>query len=1244
MYESLVERKNSYSGIITNNEYKILKQRYNEQNNKINSKFYVIVELRRGFTIKYLTEDASIKLGYQQKDLINETMNILLPDDFRLSHQNSIKYLIIGNQIKYRQSKQSYYFNKNNTILYSANIEATLLYNLAKSFVIILESFFNFENEYRFMLNNNFELLACSKNFEEEYYLNQKLIQVYKLELMDILKVKPEKIYKVFNKEFQKIHQQKEIRQFKTEEYFISQLYTISENKNFGLLNPSYFNTAKNNIISKISNNYNEKEILNENTIVKYEYTGDEENTKFIKKQNFNNSINDLLNKFGEIIFHSSYNKTLNKGSFIENLAKELIKVPDNDLMMENDKTYYNLITSSKQLINNLLSKSELSSHLMKITIKLSFYYDKPFYFITIDDPKKIHLKISNKITFENINKSIPLLSTNKNKSKIPYNKNGKKSRNQILIKKKDLDIKNNSNKIADNLTDKNENNDDFKTTINKLKNVRKQINKDKFISIIKWILSIIIACILILLILIIKFQMNLLKISHKILNAYFYNYNIRDMILNIHSVLLKIYFEYFDLIDNSLMEESEYQTQLYKIISLLKEDYHEFNNYFNSYNLETDHNLNILYKKRKFIKLRGFWQEFEYESIYSSELDFIIYNIFEINVTNRITSAAQSDFRHFLFFKDRKDDRIKPNTSYIRLLYYLCVNYEFVYKDIFIEIANEIYDVFKHDIFNKASFIIIEGCGYFFYILFYIIISFYLYYSNEIIIKNIIFLFLDFSEKYYEKSKSNNNVISLKLQEFQNVIDDFNLGNVEKYSKFLDNLNKNKSELFKSNKDIKYIFNFKVKNNENKNESEANLEREFPSRKKSIKKKPDKNSPNFLKQKTKKIVVENSPQIDGGKPKNKELENSYIQAVESFSAYFKNKLNKNVDASNELLKNSANNSNVFSNHNLMSSKNSLSEKTTNRNDSLKNSEKEDLENFQDILINKSNKSTIIVIKIFSIVIFILIFALLSFNIYKLRLILDFNSSYDNYFKEFEALTVRFSMIFYYTNNFRILLLFPMDKRKIELENIMEHINEDFENINNKYANILSSNANKYNEIKNLIELLNGGDNVSMDKIRNYFCNNIPDCIEYLDSEYNIFQSGIEFALKTCVTQLSNYYMDYKRLSNKTDINLIKSQIINSPHYKFIYIENSANYMFNHIRETIFNSFQIDEISFNQSFRIKISLLNIISLVSTIIIFIFVNFYVFISISKFTEPIKDSTFRINCSFYYIKKFTIEKDK
>jgi len=79
--------------------------------------------------------------------------------------------------------------------------------------------------------------------------------------------------------------------------------------------------------------------------------------------------------------------------------------------------------------------------------------------------------------------------------------------------------------------------------------------------------------------------------------------------------------------------------------------------------------------------------------------------------------------------------------------------------------------------------------------------------------------------------------------------------------------------------------------------------------------------------------------------------------------------------------------------------------------------------------------------------------------------------------------------------------------------------------------------------------------------------------------------------------------MDYKKLSNKTDINLIKSQIINSPHYKFIYIENSVNNIFNFVREKIFNSFQNDEINYNQSFAKKITLLNIISIVATLIIF-----------------------------------------
>jgi hypothetical protein len=235
-------------------------------------------------------------------------------------------------------------------------------------------------------------------------------------------------------------------------------------------------------------------------------------------------------------------------------------------------------------------------------------------------------------------------------------------------------------------------------------------------------------------------------------------------------------------------------------------------------------------------------------------------------------------------------------------------------------------------------------------------------------------------------------------------------------------------------------------------------------------------------------------------------------------------------------------------------------------------------------------------------------------------------------------------MLLYYTNIFRVLLIFPIDERKKALENIMENIIEDYEDLSNKYINILSSKTKKYNEIKKLIELFKEGSDVSMDNIQKFFCSEVASCINYLNSEINIFNNGIDFAIKTCFTQLSNFYMDYKKLSNKTDINLIKSEIINSPHYKFTLIDNSIAKFFNQIRNKIYTTFYNDELNYNQYIYKKMILFNTVLISYVIIIFFFLNFYVFISISKYIEPIKDSTYRINCSFFYIKKFSIEKDK
>ena len=112
-------------------------------------------------------------------------------------------------------------------------------------------------------------------------------------------------------------------------------------------------------------------------------------------------------------------------------------------------------------------------------------------------------------------------------------------------------------------------------------------------------------------------------------------------------------------------------------------------------------------------------------------------------------------------------------------------------------------------------SVMIMETCGLIFYIIFFITVMLYLYFSSNIIIKNIIYLFLDFSEEKYNKNKGSNNMIILKLIAFQSIIDDFNIDCLEKYSKKLDSLNKNKL-VYSNNKEEITIFNIDIDNSKN--------------------------------------------------------------------------------------------------------------------------------------------------------------------------------------------------------------------------------------------------------------------------------------------------------------------------------------------------------------------------------------------------------------------------------------------
>ena len=116
--------------------------------------------------------------------------------------------------------------------------------------------------------------------------------------------------------------------------------------------------------------------------------------------------------------------------------------------------------------------------------------------------------------------------------------------------------------------------------------------------------------------------------------------------------------------------------------------------------------------------------------------------------------------------------------------------------------------------------------------------------------------------------------------------------------------------------------------------------------------------------------------------------------------------------------------------------------------------------------------------------------------------------------------------------------------------------------------------------------------------------------------------------------------MDYKKLNNKTNITEIKDKLLSGDHSQFGNIGSSINNMFFYVQKVIFKTFQVDQLNFKNKYSNDMTFLNIISVMFSILTFLFVNIIIFISISNFSKPIKNSTYRINCSFYFIKKYSL----
>ena len=1192
---------------ITNKIYNLLKIRYNEQNNNINSKFCAIYEYKNDLTIKYFSEEFALRLGYTQKEIINEKIDKLMPIEFCKSHQNIIKKMFLEDQMKYYNLQKSYAFNANKTVIYPIEQKNILLYNFSRNLVILSESTFLLESEYSFMLNNNFDIIAMTKNFEYEYLLNQEIFHLYDLKILDILQIKSNKLCKKFENEFRIINNFKSIRQIKTEEYLIPQLYASKEDENKYIFKPNNFNHFKNLLLSNIYF-LNESTKNNEN-----EYSlSKEENEKLLKTTKMQNKIMEYFINPRKIIIHKQIKYNLNKLKFIENIFKELTKVSDVDNLTDKENYKQNLIFKSKKLITKLLTKNELTNDVVKICVKFSYYYDKPYYFIYINDEKKEYLKEKKYLFFRNNDEN-----HNTNKSFINNNiantPSNKKTRNKNIPFK--LNKTTEKKLVKNNINSKNLELEYDKGMRKTIKKYSIEINKERFILIIKIILIFIIIFIFIVHTYIIYFQRNSINIIEKITLASFYNSHIRGNFFNILSKMNGVYHDISGICPINL--SSSHFKAMKEYAEELRNNYNYFRNYFIEYHLKLGESMDILYKNYIFKIIKGYWKESDFNSDYSIEMEYLIYLIHLIN--DQWSPEFESDIKHFLFYKGPKNLKERVYTNFMRTLFYMTVNYDFSFKEIFNEI-NKLIGKSYSDFISKSNIIYysLEISGLLLYLIFFFTIFIFLYNSNMIIIKNIIFLFLDFSEENKEIHNSNEDIIKLKLLSLKNIINDFNMNELQKYYESIDVLNNKQyfkeEELSKIFED-KNMVNYSNNNSKNKNLKEIN----------------------------KKFSIENK----AGNKENNNFQNNKDYSKQYNNPYSNNdtlQMKSNNSSYNSLLVSDSNNiKNNLNNTNLFHNKGNLNKNPllkTNNSNNMKN-ENQVKDKYQDAILNKSNKKIIPFIKKYIIITLILTIIIIIYIIYSIINNINYTIQSNYFYNDFKILSTRYINLYSYFNTLKSIMIFNQDDiRWKHFSEYLDGMNNFLDKSDREYNEMLAHKVRNYKEVSKLKEILQNNKKDIKDYLKNNLCNNGEACINYVDSEDNIAITGINIAYKTCFTFMNNILLNYKQIENKTNVNEIISHITGDEFYELKRIRKSFTNIFYNVQKMIYYSFEEDERAFREKYKRDINVLNISSVLFSILICLLNIFSIFISIRNFIKPIKTSVYKINNSFYYIKKYSI----
>ena len=1157
---SFTNDRNLYSTDVNPTVYIILRQRYLEKFARENSNHTIIFKYTRGMRITYFSDPCASKLGFKQKELKGENIEVLLPKSIASCHSTCVLRYLIINQNRNFNDIQNFMFDKS-LLMIESHFDGVRVPGISKNLIIIINLVMREDTPYYyFLFDKSFGLISLSTNFFNHFSLSLSLISKFNINLLKLFEIPKEYLKNKFLEEYENLKEYKYRLGIISEEYLLKRLFKDKniEMKKFGLL-----------------------EYLNKN----YRVNGRSED---LLKERINKVKKDLEDIYNGKIDKDIKLKTLSivrkKNKILENIINNIDKFTDIDIQNRDYKKLLECRNKIKKLEQEDINQCLNVEYDIKVYIKM--LYDQETYIIKIREVKTGKIKFPEK----------PLGVISEKPSFHKNNKNKRKGADEISKAPVTL-----TNKSMQSFTGEKTK---TYTSIMKREKVIKEISENKGTHYYKFINVIIIGLLsimLIIYIIILVYQNSMIETSHKIFLSLYYNYYQKDQFMNLLSSIISNAFNILNITENSIMQRVDYKDLIKENAKEFEESYHYY--YVSYVDLKSTLNeqLTSIYSPKNFSKLTNTFENVIYSSTFLQEVENLAflsqYSIYseDVKVENIL-----KDYNNFFSGEFLKNPITKINSYSIKTLYYLTKNFNNVFYLYFEEMQNEAekkFDEYSNE--SKKVYTLLEILGFFIYSVFFIINIMYLHHTSYVIFRNIMNIFLDFTQDgpYSFKNHYDNLIIVKKINEYRAVLVDFNMTNLDKFNEKI-----NKQNALEDSLDT------------------LNLESTTKSREP--------------------IEIDNNLAPSGSilTPKRSPRKNS---ANDNKTA------NSNLTKSSFVKLNNKNNSNnviIKLNEKPRNSKINVTKETedkTSQNLYSKNKdpEKEIIDEglTTDVILNKIYNDGIIQIKILNIALSGLYFIIIIYFFVKLFMSLNFCSDIKRIFNDFGSITSRSSIVYYYFNSLRVLLLVPQFGDVTIFKDMKSVVNAQTLQI---------SEVIKYNMVnyKHCQEAFNYFQKSKAD-MEEYFiengCKDSIKCIEVYNSSYNLYLNGLTTTLDAILLYTENLFNDYEKVSheyNNTNNNNTNKEITKKLiDLDFLKIDLCLNYILAHVQQILYTSFKNDEFSIKDNYHLTISILNACAISYSGIIGILIMIFVIRLLKLLAANIQISGNRLNNAFCFIKE-------